>query len=147
VWDRVFAVNVRGTWLCIKHAVPLPPVDVDPERSDPGRLVEVVEVVDDRDAGRLDRRHARGLEGSEIVESDRVRAESPPGRLEAGEQVVGTPTLVACRRPRVVVESTPVGHEPCVVRRASADDLRAVEAHRPTVHIPAESQSWENMAI
>jgi NAD(P)-dependent dehydrogenase (short-subunit alcohol dehydrogenase family) len=23
VWDRVFAVNVRGAWLCIKHAVPL----------------------------------------------------------------------------------------------------------------------------
>ena len=23
VWDRIFAVNVRGSWLCIKHAVPL----------------------------------------------------------------------------------------------------------------------------
>lgn len=23
VWDRVFAVNVRGTWLCIKYATPL----------------------------------------------------------------------------------------------------------------------------
>lgn len=23
VWDRLFAVNVRGTWLCIKHALPL----------------------------------------------------------------------------------------------------------------------------
>jgi NAD(P)-dependent dehydrogenase (short-subunit alcohol dehydrogenase family) len=23
VWDRIFAVNVRGTWLCIKHALPL----------------------------------------------------------------------------------------------------------------------------
>lgn len=23
VWDRVFAVNVRGSWLCIKYAVPL----------------------------------------------------------------------------------------------------------------------------
>jgi NAD(P)-dependent dehydrogenase (short-subunit alcohol dehydrogenase family) len=23
VWERVFAVNVRGSWLCIKHAVPL----------------------------------------------------------------------------------------------------------------------------
>lgn len=23
VWDRMFAVNVRGSWLCIKHAVPL----------------------------------------------------------------------------------------------------------------------------
>ncbi|MDX6541760.1 MAG: hypothetical protein QOI71_3370 [Gaiellales bacterium] len=22
VWDRIFAVNVRGTWLCMKHAVP-----------------------------------------------------------------------------------------------------------------------------
>ena len=22
-WDRIFAVNVRGSWLCIKHAVPL----------------------------------------------------------------------------------------------------------------------------
>jgi NAD(P)-dependent dehydrogenase (short-subunit alcohol dehydrogenase family) len=23
LWDRIFAVNVRGTWLCIKHALPL----------------------------------------------------------------------------------------------------------------------------
>jgi NAD(P)-dependent dehydrogenase (short-subunit alcohol dehydrogenase family) len=23
VWDRIFAVNVRGSWLCIKYAVPL----------------------------------------------------------------------------------------------------------------------------
>ncbi len=23
VWDRVYAVNVKGSWLCIKHAVPL----------------------------------------------------------------------------------------------------------------------------
>jgi len=23
VWDRMFAVNVRGSWLCIKHGVPL----------------------------------------------------------------------------------------------------------------------------
>ncbi len=23
VWDRIFAVNVRGSWLCIKHGVPL----------------------------------------------------------------------------------------------------------------------------
>ena len=23
VWDRLYAVNVRGTWLCIKHAAPL----------------------------------------------------------------------------------------------------------------------------
>lgn len=23
IWDQIFAVNVRGSWLCIKHAVPL----------------------------------------------------------------------------------------------------------------------------
>ena len=38
VWDRVFAVNVRGSWLCIKHAVPLL------RRSEAGAIVNCASV-------------------------------------------------------------------------------------------------------
>jgi NAD(P)-dependent dehydrogenase (short-subunit alcohol dehydrogenase family) len=38
VWERIFAVNVRGTWLCIKHAVPLL------RRSEAGAIVNCASV-------------------------------------------------------------------------------------------------------
>jgi len=37
-WDRIFAVNVRGSWLCIKHGVPLL------RRSDAGAIVNCASV-------------------------------------------------------------------------------------------------------
>ena len=37
-WDRIFAVNVRGSWLCIKHAVPLL------RQSDAGAIVNCASV-------------------------------------------------------------------------------------------------------
>jgi NAD(P)-dependent dehydrogenase (short-subunit alcohol dehydrogenase family) len=38
VWDRIFAVNVRGTWLCIKYALPLL------QRSDAAAIVNCASV-------------------------------------------------------------------------------------------------------